>query len=62
MSDPAPIDVVRSRYPMAPDEDQAELQDYAEHLGHLRRALRTEALRGTGMAVTFDPRKTESDG
>lgn len=56
MPEPAPIDLARSRFPRTPDEDRDELQDYAEHLDRLRRAVRGEKLRGVEIAVTFDPR------
>ena len=59
MSDPAPIDVVRARFPLTPDQDRAELEDHADHHGRLRSSLRTEDLRGTEIAVTFDPRTQE---
>ena len=61
MSDPAPMDVVRARFPLTPDQDQDELRAHAEHLERLRRSLRAEELSGAGIAVTFDPRGAVSD-
>lgn len=61
MPDPAPMDVVRSRYPLAPAEDEAGLREYAEHLGALRDRLRIEDLQGIEIAVTFDARWGGSD-
>lgn len=60
MPDIAPIDVVRRRFPSAPDDDVAELQKHAEYLGRLRDRLRVKDLHGLEIAVTFDPRGGEA--
>lgn len=62
MSEPVPIDVVRSRYPFAPDQDEAGLREHAEELERRRSSLGTEDLRGIEIAVTFDPRRSGSNG
>lgn len=61
MPDTSPIDVVRSRFPLAPDDEAAELQKHAEHLGRLRDQLRGEDLHGLEIALTFDPHGGESN-
>lgn len=61
MPDPAPMDAVLSRYPLAPAEDEAELQDYAEYLEALRDRVPAEDLQGIEIAVTFDARGVRSD-
>ncbi|HET7414082.1 MAG TPA: hypothetical protein VFI97_00080 [Arthrobacter sp.] len=53
MSDTPAIDVVRSRYSKAPDQDAADLQAFAEHLERLRQRVRAEDIHSTEVAVTF---------
>lgn len=56
MPESTPIDVVRARYPLTPDEDTAGLQAQAEQLATLRGRLNTERIREVEPAMTFDPR------
>lgn len=56
MPDPAPIDVVRARYPLTPDEDAAALQAHADHLAALHERLRPEQIRDVEPAMIFDAR------
>ncbi|WP_193106064.1 hypothetical protein [Brachybacterium sp. FME24] len=56
MSDPTPLEMVRARFPLAPDQDEAGLRAQAEHLADLRRHVDRERLRDAQPAMTFDPR------
>ncbi len=56
MPEPAPLDVVRSRFPHAASSDEAELQTYAQYLNSLRGRVLKQDLHRVEVAVTFDPR------
>lgn len=62
MADPAPMQVVRSRFPLAPAGDESELRDYAAYLASLRGRLHVEDLANVEVVVTFDARGAERDG
>lgn len=56
MADHPPIDTVRTRYPLTPEEHAEALQGQAALLARLRATVRTDELQDVEIATTFDPR------